>query len=1716
MMDLKNYITKKIGKLVNWLQINQFHKFTSFNGDTFLMKKIFALRSTHYALRSTHYALRITHYTLRITLLLTAFIILITTSLSFSKNEYDILKLTENFIQIKLTIDDFSFYKEEIENEQFDKIKIDDFLFIHDPGKPCLPFITKIVGLPVNGTISAEIVNQKYKFIDNKYIQPNLTSITTEDSSFKYILKKDKLYQENKFYPNNILSAKEIGYVRDRYIGNVQIFPFQFNPQKRRIKVFTELTVNIHISGNTKSFSKADGTNLIDYLGDEIINNKYSKYWRKEREPANYNYTGKGENSIKRLKLIIDKEGIYKITYEYLSDSLSAWSGKINYPFDFNIDSVNPKYLELTNEGQVVPIYFYGENDGSFDTGDYFEFYADIYHGEECFYNPSGWKNCYFLEETDHYGARMSIEDGGVHELNPYNYYEVNSFEQELHLEYQNTYQRLGQFKSGREDHWFWKILDAPSLTPIKFNLYYPEETNLRGFTAKAVLFGVTYPDSLRPNHHCLIWINDEIIGQSTWNGQTSAIISNSTPISNQSLNNGDNTLYIDCPGDTPTGNLDRITLDYVNIKYWRLYIAHNNYLKFKKPSLPGLSPDRLIQFKLENFQSTDIDVYKINQSKFENVSIESTMPDGGPPYEVILQDVVFDTDTKFIALSNDKKLTPENIAPDIPSDLKNPNNKADYIIISKRDFIETEEVDEFIAHWKQYKNYDVVPVVLEDIYDEFNYGRNSTSAIRDFIAYAYNNWQAPALRYVLLLGDGIYDQRSNSYASKYNIVPTMMEWTFEVGMTISDNWFVCIVGDDDLPDLSIARIPVWEKEQIAPVFEKTMQYHTDKQFNDLWRRHILLTAGKGLFPRQQEDLKKEYIPYSYKTTRVYPEPTGVSSDFQHSPTDLKTYINSGVSFLQFIGHGGGNIWSDLNLLTLSGIGTLNNNHYPVVSSLTCYTSDFGNAGTTCLGEKFILEPEKGAIGFFGGAPKGFLYADKDLGAMLFNNLFKRGIRNFTDVMTLSKIEYYLFYYTLYLGDLDKAKTFMRGFNYLGDPGIEIDFPAKEEQILLNGYNFVVGDTLEIYLNLPDMDNFIIEITDENDITKKFYSHPLIHNSSEPVYKYTIPPDDNGADTFTRIVKFYAYNNENDCFGYTQFNVGDNIIVNLRTIPEAPTVDDSVDIKGIFFDKNGIDSVLCYWSNPDTLISADFYTKMISDSVNNYSLAQKIPAFSYGTTTKYHFKIIIDSTNVITTDEYSYVINAVDIEIMNVDLDYGNNSFLLKAKIRNKSDIPSPDSCNLIVEHHGVAFDSLWIPILQPLEIYYANFNLPLENGFNKYNVIANPEHSFGERSYSNNQKTKEITLNYFKIENDSTYTSSDNNLNIQFPSDFISQAKQQVYFYIEQSEHELSPLNQPDIYSVKLDNEPSATYYKISFFNDSLLADSLGHFKNGKKIILTFNYSKTNEEVQTAENSGEFKIYRWNQQYEKWILVGGQTDTNNDKVICDNIGQTGIYALFRNRDYTVPLIEVNVEKQEFTNGGFVDKDAVFSYLARDENGIDIIDHTIDLFLDGNKVPDQDLNFSITKGHLISIPVKYQLNVDTGNHTIILSASDVNGNYMEKVVNFTVKAEFDLVNVGNYPNPISLDTVEPENEGRTRFTYTLTDDADEVSINVYTVSGRLVKTFNNIPIEVGYHEYPRSREGWDCRDENGRLLANGVYFYRIKAKRGDKEVEKLMKMAILR
>jgi hypothetical protein len=222
-----------------------------------------------------------------------------------------------------------------------------------------------------------------------------------------------------------------------------------------------------------------------------------------------------------------------------------------------------------------------------------------------------------------------------------------------------------------------------------------------------------------------------------------------------------------------------------------------------------------------------------------------------------------------------------------------------------------------------------------------------------------------------------------------------------------------------------------------------------------------------------------------------------------------------------------------------------------------------------------------------------------------------------------------------------------------------------------------------------------------------------------------------------------------------------------------------------------------------------------------------------------------------------------------------------------------------------------------------------------------------------------------------------------------------------------------------------------------------------------------------------------------------------------------GLFCAMINGDQVPPSIEVTVEDQNFSEGALVSTNAKIVAVIQDANGVDVIERQVEVWHNEQAVDTQQIVVSPSPERN-SVPVSYPITLATGRHSVTFAAYDCNANHASKTVGFQVIDSYGIDQVGNYPNPFDQETV---------FTYRLTgpDHAEEISLKIYTVSGRLVKSFDNLDeggipgTSISYHV-----KTWDGLDEDGNRLANGVYFYKIRAKWQDRAVEKIGKLAILR
>ena len=1637
---------------------------------------------------------------------------------------------TENEIILTYTLPDYQLDTLRIDGETAYRISGDFATHLIKESYPLLPQHSEVIGIPIDGDISFEILGKKQKTIKGIIIAPcdKITNIERSDADYPTIeysvVKDNDAYKRSELYPSALVVKGNSAFLGNRRFCGISINPFQVRAKSKELVVTTEIKIRVRILGNKE---KANMRSLVASIADVssgtfFLNDRTSRYWRKPKEPTENSINYAKDNLVREIHFVINKEGIYRVTYKDIVDSLEAYYKKDPFTMGFAWNGIDPRYLELSDQNGTIPIYIHGESDGHFDPEDYMEFYADIHHGKTCYYDNYTMENVLTLKITDHYGARLAEENGGLQVADdPYlikpTYYQTTE-----HYETQYSANRLSSHREidyNREDLLFWKQINAPKLDVTNINVDYPSSSNYGTYyKLKVALFGSTYrATNNNPDHHAIVMMNNNLIDEESWYNQNEKMFENTADIPNSYLHNGSNQVYVLLPGDTQTGAGEQVLLDYIELTYWREYKAKDNYLKFKREQD---KPYGVYQYELSNFTTNKVSIYKIGSSIIQNYQYIAADEYGNGPYTIVFQDSVVSDDINYIAVTDSMKLKVKVIKPVHPSNLHDASNSYNYVIITKHEFSSDEGTLRLKQLWEQ-RGYSVKIVDTQQIYNEFSGGIKSPQAIKDFLRYAYNNWTGVPLENVLLLGDGVFDKHNLANVEKYDIVPVAEVWTYNYGATSSDNWYGCIVGDDPVADINIGRICVWQKSQILPLAEKINRYLNETNDTNNWRSKVVLASGgkvedtSDTFAQQSEKIRHYTIPSEYLAKRVYTSVRTVPNVYLGNTYTLKNDINEGAYLVQFMGHGGGRIWSDYNLFNSNDVQTLSNTNYPIVVSMSCYGSAFDMEMNNCIGEALVMNPEKGGIVHFGFTGFGFLWEDYDFSNFLLSSIYNDKLPTIGSAVTYTKARFYA-YNQFYVGP-----SLCTSGTIIGDPSIPIILPSIGKKLEFVDSTHVIekGDTLHVQATLEnEYTQGMLYLCDNYEIQKNIPIPEVIINGKYESKRYIVPQ--NSANVFTGELKLLCSSNQSSAIATTKYSVGQSTIWDVCTLPERPSIQDSIAIQAKVFSQVAISSVYCYIDNVNaTNAFTDTLVMRYDHGISCYRTIRTLPPNEAGNLIYYHIEATDVNGDVVSTGYLSNMIQVLgpDLYIPDIQIVEYNGHLALKVLVQNIGTSVSPiSSLTITTPTSSTTEIILKKQSVNPLEFNTSRWEYVQLDSIPKTNVIIafinRHGEDFSELGIENNEKSIILYDNYVIAGiAPNTLTSRDLNVKAEIPQNYLSFNS---VFYLQKTDPK-SAVNQSGLVPIKLkydDAIEQVDCYNVGCLNQSVYDDTTGIVDSDKKITLTFYYAN---EDKTRTKKKTLSICRWLEGYNKWIYVGG-VEYSIDNSVVVTIDKIGIYALFDKTDSEAPNVEFAVENQEFYDYAYITKNSSLSILLSDSNGIDIFDRKYQVYINDNLVEQDKIIQSTSHTDLNYLPIKFPINDVKGEYKLDVKFYDLCGNFKQGETHYKVGGVFDLIRIANYPNPIITNTIDRKNSGRTWFTYTLTGDADEVNIKIYTVSGRLIKSFSGLPTTIGYHEYPRTLYGWDCRDDDGYDLANGTYFYKVIAKKGNKNVEKTSKLVILK
>ncbi len=346
-------------------------------------------------------------------------------------------------------------------------------------------------------------------------------------------------------------------------------------------------------------------------------------------------------------------------------------------------------------------------------------------------------------------------------------------------------------------------------------------------------------------------------------------------------------------------------------------------------------------------------------------------------------------------------------------------------------------------------KRFNSLLVDVEELYHQFGGGiRKGGIALHRFAKFLHNEWpESP--HYLFLLGKYIRMEDEGSPGARQHeghfnrlLVPSY-------GYPPSDNLITAGMGNAVSlePAIPVGRLAATTPDEVRDYLDKVKQHESLQGPSNQpkeWMKRILHFGG-GNTANQQKSFAQFLAHYesiiqdtsfggqvhTFLKTSSDPIQIGVSD----SVTDL---IENGVSMMTFFGHASGGGF-DQNIDHPSNYD--NEGKYPIILANACFSGDIHRPSTNSTSEEFVLIEDRGMLGFIATVKLGYASALNNFSKEFYKNL---GYRKYGE--TLGQV----FRGTLADFQKEAGNSFLNELTALemtlhGDPAVKVHTQPKPE-----------------------------------------------------------------------------------------------------------------------------------------------------------------------------------------------------------------------------------------------------------------------------------------------------------------------------------------------------------------------------------------------------------------------------------------------------------------------------------------------------------------------------------------------------------------------------------------------------------------------------------------------------------------------------------------------
>ncbi|HEY3293862.1 MAG TPA: C25 family cysteine peptidase [bacterium] len=386
--------------------------------------------------------------------------------------------------------------------------------------------------------------------------------------------------------------------------------------------------------------------------------------------------------------------------------------------------------------------------------------------------------------------------------------------------------------------------------------------------------------------------------------------------------------------------------------------------------------------------------------------------------------------------------------------------NRADYLIISTRDVLQNNSWIHDLANWRNQNGRTVGVISTDSIAAEFDTGTSADSTLKNFLWYAYRNWQQPRLRDVFIIGF-------------HNVVPSHVEddssfWADSTGehwyhqYYISDYFYVTDPDSNNhLPLFTVGRLP-WDPDSGAlwNYYSKITAYETPSSEDWQRRVHIIADYSDPYFSFWQDHGQPiaDEVGAGYTIERDCPD-VPPQDPWYGSREDIIAHMNAGSYLLTYVGHGGFGVWSARMMLLAETFDSLANGHrLPILAGYSYDVERYSGiyrAGT--IATSLLSNPDGGAIACIGVSSWMWANAGLQLRRINARLATSDSVQTLSDIWRMSLDEFVRANPNGFDANRAVQQTTF-GSMLLGDPGLRLPVhPAAAKESHVSPYPLVLS-----------------------------------------------------------------------------------------------------------------------------------------------------------------------------------------------------------------------------------------------------------------------------------------------------------------------------------------------------------------------------------------------------------------------------------------------------------------------------------------------------------------------------------------------------------------------------------------------------------------------------------------------------------------------------------